>query len=180
MNVLLDKGQLRCKVADLGGSRAIQHRRTDSFSASPVTENKSAPLLPVVDGGGDGDAKGTPPVELMMTAAVGTPQWAAPELFAQRCVVQSYKTDIYSLAIVFWELLTFESPWGTRSGYAAWGAAAEGRRPAIEEAHLADAPPKFVALIEEMWGSDAQQRPSAGRVVARVRSMAVFLGIRSA
>ena len=45
-----------------------------------------------------------------MTKAVGTPLWMAPEAFRGD---ENYGSavDVYSFAIVMWELATFRVPW---------------------------------------------------------------------
>lgn len=42
---------------------------------------------------------------------VGTPLWMAPELLGNTGDVYSAKIDVYSFAMVMWELATRKTPW---------------------------------------------------------------------
>ncbi len=85
-NLLLDKGG-RVKVADFG----------------------IAKMLGAVNGGGDPTGSAAP--ENATRSAVGTPGYSAPEQIANPQRVDS-RADIYSLGVVFYEMLTGELPTG--------------------------------------------------------------------
>ncbi|KAK9808194.1 hypothetical protein WJX73_007130 [Symbiochloris irregularis] len=89
----------------------------------------------------------------------GTPEWTAPEVLRS----QSYneKSDVYSMGVILWELLTNEEPWGDKTAMQVVGAVGWGNaRLTIPE----DAPEAMRHLIEQCW-SDPCQRPSFSDII---------------
>jgi len=65
-----------------------------------------------------------------MTAHVGTIQWMAPEILEGKAYTES--ADIYSLGIIFWELLTGQCPYdGLNQVDVVLAVLQKGRRPLI-------------------------------------------------
>ena len=97
--------------------------------------------------------------------SIGTPAYMSPEQLLAEPVTE--KTDIYSLGLLGYELLTQRGAYGARS-------------PAdLMAAHLRDAPirlsevlqhvdPEFEALLEGCLAKRAEQRPSAAEVAKRL------------
>jgi len=95
-----------------------------------------------------------------MTAETGSYRWMAPEvirheMYDQRC-------DVYSFAILAWEMLTFRVPFDKLMPVeAAFAVAKEAKRPEMPS----HARPSTVELLNACWHQDAQQRPSFHHVV---------------
>lgn len=154
-----DKG--RCKLGDFGASRvleAVMHKESDGSERALVARSPLHSSLCIDDS---------------MTGQVGTPQWCAPELFGQECVSQSslFAADVYSLAIVMYELITLHRPWLGYAGSDAWEASHTGRRPELTEAKLRAAPGAFVKLTHDCWAQDPAMRPSISAVVKRLMAI---------
>ncbi|XP_058081800.1 serine/threonine/tyrosine-protein kinase HT1-like [Magnolia sinica] len=97
----------------------------------------------------------------MMTAETGTYRWMAPELYSTVTLRRGdkkhydHKVDIYSFAIVLWELLTNRMPFeGMSNLQAAYAAAFKNVRPSLD-----DIPKDLVALLESCWAEDPASRP---------------------
>jgi LRR receptor-like serine/threonine-protein kinase FLS2 len=135
------RGGVTLKVADFGtvtlaGSR---QRPEPPLAASPGFMTEEA--------GG-----------VAMTQGIGTPLWMAPEILAG----QSYgiSADVYSFAIVLWEIAAQAQPWDEIVGDflcdALLKAIEEGRRPLVQ-AHW---PANYVAVMRSCWAREPQQRPT--------------------
>lgn len=82
--------------------------------------------------------------------AIGTPRYMAPEQFRGHSDVRS---DIYSIGLVLWELITGQQPWDSRGGYAA--APTLPRTATVSPQVL----PDFGQLIDDCCHERADQRP---------------------
>jgi serine/threonine protein kinase len=106
------------------------------------------------------------------TPKIGTPRYAAPELFQGQVFDDGHrlgyhyteKSDVYSAAIIIDYLLT-----GWRPNTNAMSAAYEppSAMPAQERW------PELAALLERIWGFEQEARPSAGECVAELEHMTV-------
>jgi len=120
----------------------------------------------------------------------GTPRYAAPERIDGR--KPDHRSDIYSLGIAFYEILTGQPPFDAKSMTDLFAKHMAAPRPAIPE-HLA--PWRLRRLIAEMLDADPFKRPAtyeellgrlmalrpkpvvAGGVPARATALAIDLGI---
>lgn len=97
-----------------------------------------------------------------MTGEIGTPQWTAPEILRN---VSNYteKVDVYSLGILFWELVTRQVPYKGLSGMvvAANVHSNPNFRPPIPPSVRAD----WAQLITWCWKDDPSQRPTIQQIV---------------
>ena len=97
----------------------------------------------------------------VMTKGVGTSQWMAPEVIKS----ESYdeRADVYSFAMVLWEMLTHQVPWqDSWSVVLANSVANDGKRPIIPPS----CPAKLRSVILSCWDSDVERRLSFTRICA--------------
>jgi hypothetical protein len=100
-----------------------------------------------------------------LTARVGTANWMAPECFQGGRY--GVKIDVYSYAMVVWELLTGHSPFGgSLPEQVEDFILKQGRRPPIP----ADTPRGLQELIGACWDRDPHRRPSFNQILADFRS----------
>lgn len=86
---------------------------------------------------------------------VGTPFWAAPEVI--RHEQYDEKADVYSYAVVLWELVERKDPYGELNGFQVpYLVANEGLRPAD---FTNPAPLGLDTLMRQCWDADPEQRP---------------------
>lgn len=111
----------------------------------------------------------------MMTAETGTYRWMAPELYSTVTLRHgekkhyNHKVDVYSFAIVLWELLANRMPFeGMSNLQAAYAAAFKNTRPAIPKGIHED----LVFILQSCWAEDPETRPNFAQVV---RMLTAFL-----
>ncbi|KAL6755122.1 kinase-like domain-containing protein [Haematococcus lacustris] len=96
----------------------------------------------------------------------GTMAYMAPECFHNNTVTP--KADVYSWAIIMWEMLTGQLPWLGCNNAAIIGAVAfKGERPDLPDSPQR-CPPDLAALITECWQQDPRDRPSTGELVKNI------------
>ena len=89
----------------------------------------------------------------------GTPATMAPEVVRQQPYCE--KADVFSFAIIMWELLTRGAPYAGRDGLAlAFAVANEGLRPPVP----AYCPAEWGALMVRAWADDPAARPAFDEV----------------
>ena len=102
------------------------------------------------------------------SGAAGTFRWMAPEV--ARREGHSKPADMYSNAMVLYELLTHDLPFAGSSGvFAAAHAAINGARPGMPEG----TPPSVAAMITRCWSSEPSERPTfeaLGKELTNVRA----------
>ena len=100
------------------------------------------------------------------TAETGTYRWMAPEVI--RHEVYSQTADVYSYAVLLWQLITREDPYADMAQIAAAAAVAlEFARPPFPP----DTPEQVVDLIRRSWTEEPSERPSFDDLVAALTSM---------
>ena len=98
--------------------------------------------------------------------ACGTPAWTAPEVV--RMEDYSEKVDVYSFAIVLWELIMRDEPYSGEGGIQiAYAAAEQGLRPDVPD-HI---PSKYAELMKECWADSPHDRPGFGQILTRLFQM---------
>jgi serine/threonine protein kinase len=94
-----------------------------------------------------------------MRTCCGTPATMAPEVVRQEPYTE--KADVFSFAVILWELLTREEPYPGWEGLPlAYAVANEGLRPLIP----AYCPAEWAALMTQCWSDDPRARPSFDEV----------------
>ncbi|CAM9383313.1 unnamed protein product [Chrysoparadoxa australica] len=142
-NVLLSwwDNKLRAKVADFGISKLASSKTTTQEALQAFSLSWSAPeALPIGGGTGREDA-----------------------------MIRSKASDVYSFAIVLWEIATKKEPWsdlvpGATAGHRMLAVATQvkrGERPPLPENLL----PGMRMLIEACWNGDMNERPTFEDIV---------------
>ena len=89
------------------------------------------------------------------TGQIGTPNWMAPEILT--CEEEyTNKVDIYSYAMMLWEMATGQVPFAKSQPYAIMSMITKGVRPETPE----DAPEGLIDLIEKCWAQNPDDRPT--------------------
>jgi len=97
----------------------------------------------------------------------GTPQWASPEIFRGESS-GDVKSDVYSLLVVLWELLTLEMPYeGVDRRKLDELIGKKGSRLPIPKG----IPPELTQLFEAGWSENPNDRPSADTIVSVLTSL---------
>ncbi|KAJ8770800.1 hypothetical protein K2173_021447 [Erythroxylum novogranatense] len=96
-----------------------------------------------------------------MNSTAGTYRWMAPEVIRTEDHIvgekkrYDRKVDVYSFAIVFWELLTNELPFNGRHGFqVAYANVAHNLRPSLE-----NIPNELAPFLEACWAANPKDRP---------------------
>lgn len=107
----------------------------------------------------------------VMTAETGTYRWMAPEVIEHK--PYDHKADVFSFAVVLWELLTGETPYQYLTPLqAAVGVVQQGLRPRIpKQTH-----PKLAELLEHCWQQDPALRPNFTEIQEKLKQLAKEVG----
>ncbi|KAJ4819409.1 protein tyrosine kinase family protein [Rhynchospora pubera] len=101
----------------------------------------------------------------VMTAETGTYRWMAPEVINH----QPYdnKADVFSFAIVLWELLTSKIPYDTMTPLQAALGVRQGLRPRIPE----NTHPNLSELMQRSWDTVPSNRPSFSDLISELEEL---------
>jgi len=101
-----------------------------------------------------------------MTGVCGTLAWMSPEVLANQQYTE--KADVFSYAIVLWELLTRQCPFAELTPIqTAMGVLNHGLRPPMP-----DWPPaRFQALVRRCWDTNPAARPDFLEVIELLEEM---------
>ncbi|CAH8348139.1 unnamed protein product [Eruca vesicaria subsp. sativa] len=101
-----------------------------------------------------------------MTSEAGTYRWMAPELFSYEAKDYDHKVDVYSFAIVFWELLTNKTPFKGKNNIFVAYAACKNQRPSLDNL------PKGVgSILEACWAADPKARPEFKEITVSLEKL---------
>ncbi len=107
------------------------------------------------------------------TAETGTYRWMPPEII--RHEVYSYAADVYSYALVVWQLVTHELPFKNYSQIEAAGkVAVERARPPFPHG----TPELIIALIETCWSENPDERLSFAQILIELKEIFKVLSER--
>lgn len=111
----------------------------------------------------------------MVKSLVGTVNWQAPELWHAH-PKYDHKVDVFSCAMVFWEMLQWHNPskkypWEGMNEHAIYEeVGAKKNRPSLTGCRKLWCP-EIVDLVMRMWAQDPKQRPPIREVVEELESI---------
>jgi len=106
----------------------------------------------------------------VMTGETGSYRWSAPEVLRREHY--THKADVFSYAIVSWEVVTSRVPYeGLKPVETAMLVGVQGARPNPLQVKPS-CPQELIDLIELMWSEDPDQRPDFAEIVMQLESIA--------
>ena len=106
------------------------------------------------------------------TGGLHSPRWMAPEVLQN--ATYSRASDVYSFAVVMWELRSLQVPWAQ---YGQWqvmtAVVEEGQRPPLDEVptpsfdHLTI----YDELMEDGWSQEPGDRPAFEEIITRLQGL---------
>ncbi|XP_044511906.1 serine/threonine-protein kinase STY46-like isoform X1 [Mangifera indica] len=101
----------------------------------------------------------------VMTAETGTYRWMAPEVINH--LQYDQKADVFSFAIVLWELVTAKVPYDNMTPLQAALGVRQGLRPDLPD----NAHPKLLDLMQRCWEGVPSKRPSFSEIKLELESL---------
>ncbi|XP_050268583.1 serine/threonine-protein kinase STY46-like isoform X1 [Quercus robur] len=101
----------------------------------------------------------------VMTAETGTYRWMAPEVINHQPYDQ--KADVFSFAIVLWELVTAKVPYDTMTPLQAALGVRQGLRPDLPK----NAHPKLLELMQRCWEAVPDNRPCFSVITSELETL---------
>lgn len=95
----------------------------------------------------------------------GTTGWVAPEVLAEEGYTE--KADVYSFAIILWEMLTRQIPYAGKNTMQVVRSVDRGERLSIPD----NCPPDYAQLITDCWATDPAKRLSFAEILPRIEKM---------
>lgn len=108
-------------------------------------------------------------------AAPGTPLWMSPEVL--RGNELNEKADVYSFAIVCWEIFERKEPFENHDSYSTFVNAVcnlKERPPLSEKMH-----PALRKLISDCWDEDMEKRPSFSQIIAILEELTITCTLKN-
>ncbi|CAN0892169.1 Serine/threonine-protein kinase STY17, partial [Linum grandiflorum] len=101
----------------------------------------------------------------VMTAETGTYRWMAPEVINHQPYDQ--KADVFSFAIVLWELVTAKVPYETLTPLQAALGVRQGQRPELPQ----NLHPGLLNLMQRCWQTDPVNRPPFSEITVELERL---------
>ena len=142
---------------------------------------EGCPVVKIADFGLSRNYRGmgtvTGSVAGLMTSETGTYRWMAPEMI--RHEPYNEKVDVYSYAVVLWEMFSCEVPFsGMTPIQAAFAVADKHLRPQCESEYAKEVkiPSAWKALIEKCWHKSSHARPRFNEILQILDEMEDCVG----
>jgi serine/threonine protein kinase len=153
------------KVGDFGNSR-LRDLNTNTANHNPARKLRAAEST-------EHDRMRS------LTGGVGTPVYMAPELLKHHNRVYGNEVDVYSFAIVMWELLTMMTPWAAELKSATYlqflneleTAIFAGIRPSLPAWCTGGDYTAYVRILERCWVTDPNKRPPFSSLAPELASL---------
>ena len=145
-NVMLTQEDVwfRAKLADFSHSRIVYSGKRKTVTSNPKESNKAA--------------LNAASWERRGSTYRGTIRWMAPELMSEKECIYGPFVDIYSFAMIMWEILSLRKPWAElHYSDDIINAVTSGRRPKIPQ--ICRVPEMYVDLMQRCWSQDIAKRP---------------------
>jgi serine/threonine protein kinase len=104
--------------------------------------------------------------------ACGSPAYMAPEILASGRGTYGSAVDVFSFALILWEMQHLCKPYGELPSYEVPSLVIDGTRPPISP----DCPPAIKALITKCWKGDPEERPTFQEIADETLSIAASAG----
>jgi serine/threonine protein kinase len=154
-----------CVQLALGIARGVAHLHEARIVHRDLASRNiliARPLVPKVSDFGMSRVLRADELEVSEKASRGPIKWQAPEQLRGATRVHSYKTDVFSFAVLLTELVNNALPWSAVSNKeAAVLVAVHAKRTPIGPR----ATPHLRAVIQQCWTQSAAERPTMARVV---------------
>ena len=142
----------------------VVHRDIKPSNIMLESDPSGALIVKVIDYGiaKVGDAQAEPDAEKTQSGFLGTPAFASPEQFAasEQTKIDT-RSDIYSLGVTFWYLLSGRVPFVGRTLN---DIRERQTKPLpIEQLKVGDVPSRILALLKSMLAADPKDRPQSAR-----------------
>eukprot|EP00943_MAST-04B_sp_MAST-4B-sp1_P001947 g1947.t1 len=167
-NILCTKNG-RCKITDFGLSRLL---------AEPITSKSINPeknMTYHLSSFGNTDLKydsnesNSSTSSIVMTGYVGSVVWMAPEVMKSRNVVYNQAVDVFSYAMVVFEIITAEIPWErAKDADEVFDNVEIGGRPAFTP--HPEVPEVLIQIMKSAWKQDPEERPSFSEIFETLKS----------
>lgn len=114
---------------------------------------------------------------VMSSMAATNPRWLAPEILTGNNA--TFASDVYSYAIVMWELLTWDLPWGPTNPWQVVTVVTEGGRLEVPAREILPGPDTndfeeldgYVALMRRCWAHNPDDRPTFQEIISELRDL---------
>ncbi|GIL89229.1 hypothetical protein Vretimale_18576 [Volvox reticuliferus] len=102
----------------------------------------------------------------------GTPTYLAPECYDSRKNIIMHQSDLYSLGVLIWAMLSGRRPWqGCSIPAVAYKVAVLGERPPLEQISSRRCPLRLRQLVKQCWDPDPLRRPAAAEMAKELSEM---------
>jgi len=114
---------------------------------------------------------------VMSSMAATNPRWLAPEILGGNNA--TFASDIYSFAVVMWEMMTWELPWGVTNPWQVVTMVTDGGRLSIPPRSQLPGPDNdtfegldaYIALMKRCWAHIPEDRPSFKEIISELREI---------
>ena len=114
---------------------------------------------------------------VMSSMAATNPRWLAPEILGGNNA--TFSSDVYSLGVVMWELMTWELPWGVTNPWQVVTVVMDGGRLPIPSRDSLPGPDTdifeglddYIELMNRCWAHIQEDRPCFQEIISELRKI---------